>query len=97
LELQGQDECQTAQAALETFCAFLGPFAGNVALMFGARGDVYVAGGISPRILDFMARSQFRERFEGKAGFRSYLESIPTYVVVHPAAASLGLKSLLDQ
>jgi len=69
LELQDQDECQTAQATLETFCAFLGSFAGNVALMFGARGGAYSAGGISPRILDFMARSQFRDRFEGTGRF----------------------------
>jgi glucokinase len=42
--------------------------AGNVALTFDARGGIYIAGGISPRIVDFMRRSQFRHRFEAKAG-----------------------------
>ena len=42
----------------------LGTFAGNVALTFGARGGVYIAGGIAPRITDFMAQSKFRVRFE---------------------------------
>ena len=89
-------ECQIAHEALHTFCAFLGSFAGNVALTFRARGGIYLAGGISPRILDFMARSEFRNRFEAKGRFQSYLEAIPSYVIIHPAAAFLGLKALLD-
>jgi glucokinase len=90
-------ECQVACEALHTFCAFLGSFAGNIALTFGARGGVYIAGGISPRILDFLVRSEFRSRFEAKGRFRPYLEAIPSYVITHPAAAFVGLKSLLDQ
>jgi glucokinase len=89
--------CQTAQAALETFCSFLGAFAGNVALMFGARGGLFVAGGIVPRIVEFATRSQFRERFEAKGRFRTYLEAIPSNVIVHPAAAFVGLRSLAER
>jgi glucokinase len=74
----------------------LGSFAGNVALTFGARGGVYIAGGISPRIVDFLSRSEFRSRFEAKGRLRSYLEAVPSSVIVHPAAAFLGLKSLLN-
>ena len=43
-------DCEVAHEALEIFCAFLGSFAGNVVLTFGARGGAYIAGGISPRI-----------------------------------------------
>jgi glucokinase len=75
----------------------LGSFAGNVALTFGARGGVYIAGGISPRILDFLIRSEFRKRFEAKGRLRNYLEAIPSYVITHPAAALIGLKSLVKQ
>lgn len=91
-----RSESQVAREALHVFCAFLGSFAGNVALTFGARGGVYVAGGISPRILDFLVRSQFRNRFEAKGRFQSYLETLPSYVITHPAAAFVGLKSLAD-
>jgi glucokinase len=87
-------DCRTAVAALEMFCAFLGAFAGNVALTFGARGGVYIAGGISPRIVAFMERSQFRARFEDKGRLRRYLEAIACNVIVHPAAAIVGLKAL---
>jgi glucokinase len=87
--------CKIAHEALRTFCAFLGSFAGSLALTFGAKGGVYIAGGISPRILKFLRGSEFRSRFEAKGRFRSYLEAIPSYVIVHPAAAFLGLQSLL--
>lgn len=89
-------ECDLAGEALATFCALLGSFAGNVALTFGARGGVYIAGGISPRIVEFLASSQFRARFEAKGRFRSYLERIPSFIIVHPAAAFLGLKALTE-
>jgi glucokinase len=86
-------ECEVACEALRAFCAFLGSFAGNIALTFGARGGVYIAGGISPRILDFLVRSEFRSRFEAKGRFRPYLEAIPSYVITHPTAAFVGLRS----
>ncbi|MBO0716167.1 MAG: glucokinase [Rhizobiales bacterium] len=89
-------ECQLARRSLQTFCAFLGSFAGNVALTFGARGGVYIAGGISPRILDFLVQSEFRRRFEAKGRFREYLAAIPSYVITHPAAALIGLRSLVE-
>jgi glucokinase len=89
-------ECQLARRSLQAFCAFLGSFAGNVALTFGARGGVYIAGGIAPRILNFLVQSEFRERFEAKGRFQSYLKAIPTYVITQPAAALLGLKSLVE-
>jgi glucokinase len=89
-----EGNCRIARMALELFCAMLGTIAGNAALMFGARGGVYIAGGIAPRLTDFLARSEFRARFEGKGRLRAYLASIPTSVIVHPAATFLGLRSI---
>jgi glucokinase len=83
-------------AALECFCALLGTLAGNVALTFGARGGVYIVGGIVPRFTDFLAASSFRERFENKGRFAAYLGRIPAFVVVHPDPAFLGLSALLE-
>jgi glucokinase len=90
-------ECTIAVEALNIFCGLLGSFAGNVALTFGARGGVYIAGGNSPRIVDFLHRSQFRARFEAKGRFREYLKPIPVHVITHPAAAFIGLNSILTQ
>jgi glucokinase len=86
--------CAVSRAALDMFCALLGDVAGNLALTFGARGGVYIAGGIIPRLCDDLVRSAFRTRFEGKGRMRSYVEPIPVYVVMHEDPAFVGLAAL---
>ena len=94
----GRDgRCAVSRAALDMFCAVLGTVAGNVAVSFGARGGIYIAGGIVPRIVEYVTGSQFRDRFEAKGRFRTYLAPIPTYVIVHPDPAFVGLKSLMPR
>jgi len=82
--------------ALGMFCAMLGTVAGNLALTLGARGGIYIAGGIVPRLGAALAETDFRRRFEDKGRFRAYLSAIPTYVVMHPVPAFLGLAALLS-
>ena len=89
--------CVASQAALDMFCAMLGTFAGNLALTFGARGGIYIAGGIVPRIVDYFAASEFRRRFEAKGRFHDYVARIPTGIVLHPEPAFLGLMRVLRQ
>jgi glucokinase len=89
-----QGSCATSRATLDMFCALLGSVAGNLALTFAARGGVFVAGGIAPRIVDYLAASEFRRRFVEKGRFRAWLDAIPSRVIVHPAATFLGLKAL---
>ncbi len=86
--------CPLSTAALEMFCAMLGTVAGNLALTFGARRGVYLAGGILPRFVEYLARSPFRQRFVGKGRFESYLEAIPTSVITRRDPAFLGLAAL---
>ncbi|WP_298743406.1 glucokinase [uncultured Brevundimonas sp.] len=77
-------------ATLARFCAILGAVAGDIALTTGARGGVYIAGGIAPRILPFLQASPFRERFERKGRFMDYMKAISTQVILHKHAALLG-------
>lgn len=79
---------------LDAFCAFLGSVAGSAALMFQARGGVLIAGGIVPRIVDYLPRTTFRAQFESKGRFRQYLEGISTRVVVRSDPAFIGLAAL---
>jgi len=89
--------CPVSRAALDLFCAMLGTFAGNAALSFGAHGGVFIAGGIAPRILDYLLKSEFRARFDAKGRLRAYMEAIPLNVIVHPDYAFIGLKSLVER
>jgi glucokinase len=81
--------------AVALFCAMLGTMAGNLALTIGARGGVYIAGGIVPKLGDRFAESGFRQRFEDKGRMRPYLEAIATFVITAPIPAFIGLAALL--
>jgi len=82
--------------ATAIFCAMLGTVAGNLALTLGARGGVYMAGGIVPRLAQFFAQSEFRSRFEAKGRMRGYLAAIPTYLIVRPHPELLGAAAFLQ-
>lgn len=75
--------------ALDLFCGFLGSVAGNLALTLGARGGVYIGGGIVPRWGDAFTNSRFRACFEAKGRFRDYLAPIPVYVIHSPVSPAL--------
>ena len=75
---------------LETFCGMLGAAAGNLALTVCARGGVYLAGGILPRIEAFFVASPFRRRFEERGALSGMVESIPTWLVTAPDPGLLG-------
>lgn len=86
--------------ALETlniFCAMLGSVAGNLALTLGARGGVYLGGGMVPRLGAWFDQSPFRARFEAKGRFQPYLASIPCWVIDPSATPALyGASRALD-
>jgi glucokinase len=86
-----------AQEATGMFCAMLGTVAGNLALTLGARGGVYIAGGIVPKLGRTFLESEFRTRFQAKGRFVNYLKAIPTYVITRPVPALLGAAKYLRQ
>jgi glucokinase len=79
-----------AAETLDRFCGILGSVAGDLALSFGARGGVFISGGIAPRMADRLATGAFRARFEDKGRLTPYLEQIPTSLVLHPYPALIG-------
>jgi glucokinase len=85
-----------ALAVAELFARILGSVAGDIALVLGARGGVFVAGGVSPRLLVGKAASAFRTRFEAKGDFSAYVAAIPTGLVAHPNPGLLGAARALE-
>jgi glucokinase len=83
--------------AVELFFALLGGVAGNLALTLGARGGVYIGGGIVAQLGDWIHRSAFRARFEAKGRRQPYLSSIPVRLI-RPASppALRGANVALD-
>ena len=76
-----QDKDPLALQSIDMFAGFLGSVTGDLALTLGARGGVYLGGGIVPRWLGWFETSQFRERFEAKGRFKAYLKDIPVWVI----------------
>lgn len=83
-----------ARCTLKRFCGWLGAFAGDLALTAGARGGVYLAGGMLPRMGDLFDRAEFLRRFTAKVRFRAYLEAVPIGLITRPEIALLGCREL---
>ncbi len=83
------DSISVASQALDMFCGFLGSVAGNLALTLGARGGMYIGGGIVPRMGARFAQSPFRARFEDKGRYKTYLQAIPVWVIHSPVSPAL--------
>jgi len=85
-----------AVEAVSQFTAWLGSVAGNVALTLGARGGVYIAGGIVAQWGDLFDAKLFRHRFEAKGRMQHYLAPIPCYLVTAKDLAFRGLAAMID-
>jgi len=82
-----------ATETLSLFATYLGRVAGDLALIFMARGGVFLSGGIAQKIIPVLEQPEFREAFEDKAPHSAMLRSVPTFVMTHPLAALFGLAS----
>jgi glucokinase len=83
-----------AAHVVRIFTRWLGSFAGNLALTAGARGGLYLAGGIVPSWGGHFDRRLFRQAFEDKSPYGEWLRGIPSYVVMHPQPGLYGLAAL---
>jgi glucokinase len=89
--------CPICAEALDLMIGFLGRVAGDLALTLGAGGGIYLAGGICTQLGEFFFTSRFREEFEAKGRFDALLKKIPTYLILHPFTAFIGLRSDVDR
>lgn len=77
--------CSDVQAveAVDIFCAALGSFTGNLAMVFMATGGVYLAGGFLSSIYELLKRSAFEERFLHGRSASALLSQVPVWVTEH--------------
>jgi glucokinase len=88
--LDDERSCDLCKKTLDLFVSILGGEAGNLALKVLAAGGVYLAGGISPRILSFLGGGRFMEAFRQKGRMSELMSRIPVSVIVDPGSAMLG-------
>ncbi len=79
-----------AKQALDLWISVYGAEAGNLALKAMATGGIFLAGGISPKILPELTGPIFMRAFLAKGRLRPLLESIVVQVVTNDKAGLLG-------
>jgi glucokinase len=88
--------CPVAREALETFADIYGSFAGDLALLTGATGGVWLAGGIAAKLQDVL-QSRFRAAFEDKPPREHLLRPIGIRLITHPEPGLLGAGAVLSE
>lgn len=83
-----------AVAAIDRFVRIYGAQAGNLALATGATGGVYVAGGMAPKMLDFLRDGRFMDAFRNKGKMSFLAASIPVRIVIDPDVGLIGAQAV---
>jgi len=84
------DGDEPALAAVDLFLSCYGALAGDMALAVLARGGVYLAGGIAPKLLPRLAAGGFLAAFNDKGSYSGWTRGCPVHVVTNPDLPLLG-------
>ncbi|CDZ16435.1 Glucokinase [Candidatus Johnevansia muelleri] len=84
-----------AYKAVMLFCKILGSVIGDFALTIGAIGGIYICGGILPRIIDLLDKSDFRKSFISKGRMGCYTYNIATWIVMDKWTGLIGAAEAL--
>jgi glucokinase len=79
-----------ARRALSLFISIYGAVVGDLALVTLARGGIYVAGGIAPKILDELRAGDFIGSFSRKGRMSSLVKEMPLFIVLAQDVGLLG-------
>ncbi|MFN4287938.1 MAG: glucokinase [Brevundimonas sp.] len=76
--------------SLSEWCESLGRTCGDLALVTGARGGVWLCGGVLPRIVRLEAIGAIRRGFEDRQSLGDYVREVPLWLVTADDAALRG-------
>ncbi len=79
-----------ARRAVEIFIAAYGAFAGDLALLFMARGGIYLGGGIAPKMLAPLKQGGFVRAFAARGAHAGLMADFPIRVVIDERLGLLG-------
>jgi len=81
-------------ASLRLFWRIVARFSGDMGVAFVATGGVTLAGGVLPRIVDFLDDATFRRAFEAKAPVDALARRIPTRLVMRADSVLVGMAAI---
>jgi len=68
---------------------------GDKGLSTGARGGIYLGGGIIPRLLEHLPNTTFLQRYSDKGPMADYMQAIPLNAIIKDTAALIGTAAWL--
>ena len=80
--------------SLRRFWRIVARFAGDMAITFVAEGGVTLAGGVLPRIVDFLEDQEFRAAFEAKAPVDKLARSTPSRLLTRADSVLAGMAAI---
>ncbi len=96
-ELAINKKNESCMEAMDMFACALGDVAGDLGLVLGAFGGVYIGGGIVSKHHKYFINSSLRRRFENKGRFDSYMREIPTFIIKSDLSALKGCAVAMDE
>jgi len=85
--LAGDSHCQAAAAL---FTQIFGSVCGDLALTLGAKGGVYLSGGLLPGLGELFDSSSFLDNFDNKGRYRDYCHQMPIARVLSSQPGLIG-------
>lgn len=91
------EACPVCIEAIDRFCGLLGAAAGNLALTYGARGGVYLTGGMISHLGKWFDADRVLGAFVDKGRFKTYLEAVPLIRVLRQNTGLIGAAAATEQ
>lgn len=84
------EDYKSCKKVLDLFCSILAVETGNLALKVLSKGGIYLAGGISLKIINQLKNSQFATTLQNKGRFSKLLKQMPIKIIVNPNVGLIG-------
>lgn len=88
---------KVAQETIELFATYLGRYASDAALIYLARGGIYLTGGVAQKLGDVIKTPFFLEAFADKDPYSDLVAEVPVYLMTEPLIALAGLYAFANK
>lgn len=82
---------------LTVFVGIYGSYLGNLALLWPARGGIYIVGGVAASISHWMQRVEFLQSMQAKGCMQELVRSMPVYLVTEKDPGLQGAARMVRQ
>ncbi len=90
------DAAPGCRETVDAFWDVMAGVAGDFVLSHGATAGIFIAGGIAPKLMNYLDAKRFRARMEDKPPMSAMVEAVPCRIITHAFPALLGAANALS-